>query len=387
MHDINDRLINLDRVASRITDETASRLRTQGRDVLKLSGYPNTPLPDDVLAIARDAVAQIAQPPSQGLLELRETLDDELAGELGYSIGPEQVLITNGAMHALSLVFRSLISPGDEVAMFSPCYFYHGPIELSQGVVRRIPLKRENGFAFDFERLAETLTEKTKVLLINTPVNPTGYVATAADIERIAELAERHNLLVVTDEVYHAFTYDGHRHLSLLSIPELRKRTIMIRSFTKSYGLHVWRTGFLTAPPSLIAGMLKLIEWDVLGLSYLNQKVAEVVLRSSRQWLNVIKADMRRNRDVLTAGLQAIVGLNVHLPQAGCFLFLDTANIGLPDCVIAKQLLEDYGIPCTPGSSHYHPDAIRIAYGGELSTVREAITRLRTAFAKIERNP
>lgn len=371
---------SLDRVASRVTDEIASRLCADGREVLRLSGYPNASMPDDLLEAARESVGVLTQPPSQGLMGLREAISDELAMELGYRISPDEILITNGAMHALSLVFQTLIAPGDGVLIFSPCYFYHGPVELNGGIVQRVPLVRENGYAFDFERMESAITPQTRFLLLNSPVNPTGYVMTRQDIGRLIALVERHNLVVISDEVYHAFTYDGRSHLSLLSAPELRSRTVMIRSFTKSYGLHVWRTGFLTAPLSTIREIANLLEWNVLGLSYLNQRTAEIVLRSPREWLAILYREMEHTRNIMTAGVQAISDTAIPPPQGGCFLFVDTSHIGLDDTDIAAILLDQFGIPCTPGSSHFHPNAVRIPYGGSRAVVEDAVTRIQEAF-------
>jgi aspartate aminotransferase len=367
----------MDRVGSRITDEAIKKLRARGEDVLKLSPYPIKPLPDQVRDIAERAVNDIIQPPSRGLLELREAICENLSNELSLQFGPDEVLVTNGGMHALSIAFRTLIDPGDEVAAFSPCYFYHGVVELMRGIVRRTHLAAADGYRFDFERLESEITERTKILLINTPANPTGYVATQSDIEQIARLAEKHDLFVLADEVYDTLIYDGRKHISLLSVPELKPRTAVIRSFTKSYALPEWRVGFIVAGAGVIDMMLKVLEWDVLNCGYLSQKVASAVLRYGGDWLRDAPSEFERNRNALVAGIDGIEELSMMKPQGTPFAFIDISDTGLPSREAVDLLVNRHGIPCTAGHYLFADSHVRVPFGGELQTIQEAVKRLK----------
>jgi aspartate/methionine/tyrosine aminotransferase len=380
------RVRQLPRVGSRVVDEEAARLRAQGRDVLDLHAHPARPLPPHVLEAATAAAASPGVAPSRGLSGLRDVLATLLSDELGGAIDPErEVLVTAGAMQGLDLVLGAVLEPGDEVLTVAPGFFLDGLLDPRRARLVTVRSRPEDGYAVDWEAVERAVTPSTRVLLLVTPGNPTGYVLTPDDVEAVARLAERRDLLVLSDESYDRFVYDGRRHLSPCGHPDLRARSALIRSFTKSYAMAAWRVGYLVGPPALIDGCLNLLEWSTLYGSLVPQAAAEAVLTGPRGWLEGIRQEFQGRRDRVYRVLREL-GVPTVLPHGAPFLFPSVDGFGTDD-EVARRLLREHGVPVVRGRLLGGPGHVRLPIGGDDSTLDQLGERLARMFIAREAAP
>ncbi len=358
------RVAALPRPGSSIWGERARRLSLQGKKIFPLAGTPVEPLPPHIVEAGRQAIQEAYSPPSAGLPELREALAEMLASEAGREVTPEEILVTPGGMQAAYVVFTSLVDIGDEIIIPSPCFFFHDMLRLIGGVPILAPMSEEAGYRFDLDRIADAITPKTKAILVNTPVNPTGYMVTQEDLMGIADMAEAHDLTIISDESFDKFVYDGRKHRMMAALTDAYPRTITIRSFTKSYGLPPWRVGYVFAPRARIEVCRKVLEWMILTSNYVSQRVALAALQGPQDWLAGVREKFQRNRDLLWEGLNGIGAIPCVKPQGGPFLFPNVSRFSLPEEELAWKLLEDHGIPTTPGTYFDAPGHLRIPFGG-----------------------
>lgn len=378
------RVRDIPRVGSRHTDTELGRMVREGADVIQLKPYPYVALPPHIIEAAEKAVRASTIPPSAGLPEFREAVAMRVGSELSISINPEsQVLATAGGMHALYVTFSALLSEGDEVIVPSPCYFLEGIIEPVGGRIVYVPMREEEDYRWDLESIASSIGSRTKLIFLNTPVNPTGYVLTAADLIHLAAIADEHDLLVIADESYDRMVYDGARHLSPLTVPGMAERTILIRSFTKSYAMPNWRIGYIVASPELMGHFTKVLEWMMLYGNYVSQKAATAALTGPRDWLRDVVSDFQANRDLVCDGLRTIDGLRCVKPRGGPFIFPNISRLNGTCEGIASVLLEQFGVPSVAGPCFHSEKHIRLAFGGAPAMIEELLRRLKLAIEQI----
>lgn len=378
------------RVGSRATDariEEMARAGARSRiELLNLRPYPERELPPHVIEAVERAARQMVNAPSRGLQGLRKAVASTLGCELGLQLDPErEILITAGGMHALSVAFSALLEPEDEVLVPSPCYFLEGIIEPLGARIVYAAMDEVKCYRWDFDRLESLITERTKCLFLNTPVNPTGYVLSPADLAEVARIAEKHNLLVIADESYNTMVYDGFAHRSILAFPGMKDRTLLIRSFTKSFSMPGWRVGYLVAHADLVTAMTNTLEWNVLYGSYITQEAAAAALAGPKDWLAGVADEFQRKRDMLCAGIEAISALSCVRPAGGPFLFLNVNRLRGDSLQISRVLLEQYGIPTTAGAYFHSPEHVRMAFGGNPKVLAEALVRLDRASRDLEK--
>ncbi|MHB8276536.1 MAG: pyridoxal phosphate-dependent aminotransferase [Candidatus Humimicrobiaceae bacterium] len=368
------------RVGSRLMNEKGSQLDIGGCDVLNLLPYPKRDLPDDFFEFSKEIIIKQKIAPSDGISELREELCKMIISETGVKVDSEHnVLVTNGGMHGLSLTFKSILDPGDEVLIFTPCYFFDGIIKLAGGTPIYIDLDESSGYAYDFKKMESVVTKKTKAILLNSPTNPTGYVATQKDIDEISRIADKYNLFVVSDESYDKMIYDGYKNISILKNEVIRDRVILIRSFTKSFALPGWRLGYIFAQKNVKSLLQKILEWDVLCCNYFTQQIALKVMKISEQWLKGSCEEFQRNRDIIFNYLSESDVFSAVKPRGNPFVFLNTSRISLNCEEVSEILLTKFGIPSVPGTFHRADKHIRIAFGGDEYLIKECVNRLKLA--------
>jgi aspartate/methionine/tyrosine aminotransferase len=237
---------------------------------------------------------------------------------------------------------------------------------------------QEANFQFDLERLEAAVTPRTRALFLNTPVNPTGYVVTRADLEFLIELAHTHGIWLVSDESYDRMVYDGAEHLSPLGLAGGRGCTIFIRSLTKSYCMPAWRVGYIAAPAHTIPEMTKVLEWQSLFGNAVSQAAAAAALGGPQNWLDGIAEEFQVNRDCILNSIQD-TRLTYVVPKGAPFVFLNTSQLDLTGDAFAQILLEQFGIAATPGSTLQAPYHVRIPIGGPVELIEEAGSRIQHA--------
>ena len=317
--------------------------RLAGTDVLPLKGTLAAPLSPHVREAIMAALDEHAvTPPSRGHVALREAL----ARSLPAPADPErELLVTNGAMHALSLTFRGLLDPGDEVIVPTPCYFFSGLIERAGGVFVPVP-------SWDPQAIERAVTPRSRALVLTNPNNPDGHLPSRAEIDELLALASRHNLTVITDEAYERCIHEGEL-ASAWGAPNV----ILIRSLGKSLAMPAWRIGFVAAEPSVIDACLRELEWDVIRVNHVAQRAATAALDGPQDWLDEVAERYRRDRDAAHAMIVEHPILSAALPAATPFLWLRLGELSSED-VIAE------GLPVVDGAAFGTPGYARLPFGG-----------------------
>ena len=371
---IAEKVQSLDRVPSRATADYTAHF--DGRP-LPLDGVPWTPPAPHVIEAARKAAGENIHPPSSGLLSLREAIARKLERENRISADPvSEIQVTIGAMHAVYVILTTMLEPGDEVAMFSPGFFYYGIVELLGGRPLYIRSRASEDFGPDLSALAERIGPRTKILLLNTPVNPSGYVMRREELSKVADIAEQHDLLIVCDESYEKMIYDDCTHVSIGSFPGVADRTLTVQSFTKAYAMPDWRAGFVAGRESMLREIRKVFEWMVLCAPHVTQRAAQAALEGPQEWLSAMTRDFKDARDVMLSGLACCPGLKLSSPAAGPFVFPDVSSLGIGGQEFAKALCAQYGVPCQAGHCFQADGHVRIPFGAPCETVAEAARRI-----------
>jgi aspartate/methionine/tyrosine aminotransferase len=383
-HFLAARAVTLEETAPRDTTERARALRAAGKDVIELYGSPFWSPPEHVLAAARDAVGDLEGAPAEGLPALREAVAERFLAEKHIRIDPtSELLITNAANHGLYVVLTSILDPGDEVLMFSPHYYYQGIIELAGGRPRYCETRQADGWQWDVDLLEKSISPRTKVLLINTPGNPTGFVASRQDIENVAKVAQRHGLLILADEAYDHMVYDGLTHISQASLPGLEELCVTVSSCTKSYAMKYWRVGVVAGPAPLISVFRKVLEWNVFECNHVAQHAARAAYAGPQDWVKEISHRFERCRDLLIEAVADAPGLSFAVPSGGPFLYVDVdeARLGMNADAFRAFLLDEWGVAADAGGPFGSSSHIRLPFGGEYDVVQEVGRRILGAAA------
>jgi aspartate/methionine/tyrosine aminotransferase len=366
--------------ANRLTD-AISALRVQGKEVVSLSGTPYWAPPDHVLEAAAQAARSEGNAPSKGFPELRWSLAAKLEAE-GIPTDPEtEILITNGAMHALSLVFSTLLDAGNEVLLYKPSFFFFGMIRLAGGVPVYAETTQQAGWRWDATALARCVTSRTRAIVINSPTNPTGYTANEHDLNAVGEIARRHNLWIVSDESYDNMVFDGLPFLRMAAVRKFADRTITICSFTKTFVMQPWRMGFITGPREVMEAVQRVMEWNVLRCCHVAQRAAQAAVEGPREWMLEIARRFQHSRDLMVRGLAGASKLSFTVPSGGPFLFVNVSRTGLTGEEFSSRLLNRYFVAADPGEFFESGDHIRLPFGGPDDLVIEVARRLTAASA------
>ena len=338
-------------------DDRLRAVRDAGGAVVPLHGTPAPGLPAHV-AGAVAAALRIASPAPhpRGIAELRERLADVVA-TTGRPVDPDrELVVTNGAMHALGLCFRALLEPGDEVVVPAPCFFFEGPIRAAGGVPVYVSGSADDGWAWHADAIENAVAPRTRVLLLCNPGNPTGAVPTRAEVEAAAEVAVRHDLVVLTDEAYEASLWDA----ALASAFPLAERALLVRSLGKSLSLPHLRLGLVAGPDDLVARVAEALEWDVLRVGLPPQAAAVAVLDGPRDWLDTVHGGLAADRAVAIVAAE-LAGLRFVPPPGGPFLFVSDGRPGLAGSLVAA------GVPAVDGRHFQAPGWARVPFGGAAS--------------------
>lgn len=347
-------------------------------------GFPDTDGPPKLLETAAQAILGGANqyPPGPGLPELREAVAAQRADRYGLSYDPDgEVLVTVGATEAITAALLALVENGEEVVVFEPYYdSYAAAIALAGGVRRPVTLRPAGGrFTFDPAELRAAVSPRTRVLLLNSPHNPTGTVFTRQELELVAELCREHHLVAVTDEVYEYLTY-GAGHIPLATLPGMRERTVAISSAGKTFSVTGWKTGWVTAPPEFVRAVQTVKQFLTFTASAPYQRAVAYALREESAWVDGLRDSLRSKRDRLSDGLEA-AGLTTFRPQGTYFAQVDVRSLGFGDGrAFVRALHERAGIVAIPTQVFYDSDAgdpyVRFAFCKRDEVIDEAVARL-----------
>jgi len=314
-----------------------------------------------------------------GLLTLRNEISNYVEDffHVRYE-GASEVLITVGVSEALDLALRALLNPGDEVIFHEPCYVSYSPsIVMAHGVPVGVATKKEDDFSLKPEALAAAITEKTKIVMLNFPTNPTGAVASRADLEGIAQLCVEHDLIVLSDEIYSELRYDEGEHLSIATLPGMRERTILLHGFSKAFAMTGFRLGYACAPPALIEAMMKIHQYGILCAPITSQMAALAALKGGEELYAPMKEEYRARRDFLVSRLNRM-GIECHSPGGAFYLFPDISKFGLTSQEFAMRLLEAEQVAAVPGTAFGEcgEGFLRCCYATGMDDLKEAMIRM-----------
>lgn len=313
-----------------------------------------------------------------GLLKLREAIAASVERHFGVRYDPQrQILITVGVSEALDIALRAVCNPGDEIIYHEPCYVSYSPsIALAYGKPVAVACRAEDGFAVRAEAIEHVITPRSKVLVLNFPTNPTGGTMTRAELERIAAVVLRHNLLVITDEIYSELTFEG-EHVSLASLPGMAERTIFLHGFSKAYAMTGFRIGYACGPTELIEAMMKIHQYSMLCASIVSQEAALEAIRHGEADTIEMRESYRARRNVIVKGLNEI-GLPCHLPRGSFYAFPCIKPTGLDSKEFAVRLLREEKVACVPGSA-FGPSGegyLRCCFATALDRIEIALERI-----------
>lgn len=370
--------------------QKAAALARSGRDLIHLElGRPAADTPEHIkqATVAALMAGDVHYSDLAGTPALRAALAEKLVTRNSIPATPETVLVTNGLTHAAFAAFLALLDPGDEVILLDPHYPQHlGKIELAGAKPVFATLDAADGYALRPEAVESRITGRTRMIVLVNPVNPTGRVFTRDELQGLADLAIRHDLLVFADEVYEDIVYDGGRHVSLASLPGMAERTFSAFAFTKSYAMDGWRIGYLAAPDWAMAALLKVTANDVTHVNTFIQAGARAAVVGPSEILAGLVEEDRRKRDLVVQRLNQLPGVRCALPEGAIYAFPDVSALGLPSQQLADLILDRADVVVEAGSFYGAAGEghLRICFGSQsIARLEEGMDRLASFFNRI----
>ena len=313
-----------------------------------------------------------------GLLRLREAISTYVSRTFQVNYDPKtQVLVTVGVSEALDLALRAFLNPGDEVIYHEPCYVSYSPsIVLAHGKPVAVACRAEDGFAVTAAALEAAVTPRSKVLMLNFPTNPTGGTMTRSQLEEIAAVVRKHNLLVITDEIYSELTFEG-EHVSIASLPGMAERTIFLHGFSKAYAMTGFRIGYACGPVELIDAMMKIHQYSMLCASIIAQEAAIEALEHGAPATAEMREQYRLRRNFIVGALNNM-GLKCHLPRGSFYAFPSIEGVGIPARDFALGLLREEKVACVPGGAFGESGQlfVRCCFATAFDQIRIAMERM-----------
>lgn len=321
---------------------------------------------------------QIIYGPNKGIAPLRKAISDDLKKKTGVEYDSEnEVIVTVGGSEAIDIALRGLINDGDEVLVTEPCFVCYTPlIELAGGVAVSVPTRLENNFKLTVDDLKDKITDRTKLLILPFPNNPTGAVMTKEDLEPIAELLRDTDIMILTDEIYSELTY-GREHFSIIQLEGMRERTIYVNGFSKAYAMTGWRLGYVTAPEPIISQISKIHQYGIMCSPYISQNAAIMALTSCDEEVKKMRDEYNTRRKFLVNEFNRI-GLECFSPEGAFYVFPCIKSTGLSSEEFCEKLLYGEKVAVVPGNAFGDSGEgfIRISYAYSFDHLMEAVKRI-----------
>lgn len=358
--------------------------RTEGLTRLEV-GQPDFNTPDYILEKAKEFMAKgfIGYSPTNGLPQTRNAVAGRLLQDYGIRYDPNrEIVITHGASGALHLALRALVNPGDEVMRPNPGFpSYDGIIKDADGVPVLYPLLPERGFSIDFPAFEKLITPRTKVVIVNSPNNPTGGILTKEQLEKLCDLAEKHNFVILSDEAYDKIIFDQ-PHIPTVSCAKDSSKVITVGSASKDYAMCGWRIGFAAGPQHIIDEIVKFQSLTSICPSILAQHAYTAALTGPQDATTAMKLEFQRRRDYFVSELNKVPGFKCSLPQGAFYVMADISAHNKDDWAFTELMIQKVKISCIPGSSFGPAGAgfIRLSYATSMEVLQEAITKLHRYF-------
>lgn len=368
--------------------DRARALRQQGIDVIDLGGGdPDFPTPTHICQAAADAMfrGETHYVASAGIPELRRAIARKLQAENRIPVTPDEIIVTPGGKAALFVSILALVGPGDDVLMFDPGWVSYEPMVLMAGArCLHVPLLPEENYRITREAIEAVLTPQTRLMIVNSPNNPTGRVLTREEAEAIVAVAQEHDIVVISDEIYEKIIYDGREHLSLAAFPGMAERTLTVNGFSKAYAMTGWRLGYVAGPAPLIRQIMKVHSHSATCATSFAQWGGVAALEGPQDVIDAMVAAWDRRRRFVTERLNAIPGFRCPLPEGAFYAFPDVSGTGLSGQEVAQKLIEEAYVGVTPGDAFGASGSgcIRLSFATADELLERALDRIANAFGR-----
>lgn len=403
---IAERIRQLAVSATLAMSQKSSELKAAGVDVVNLSvGEPDFDTPAHIKEAAKKAIDDNYShySPVPGYMSLREAIADKLRKENKTSFEPAQVVVSTGAKQALSNVILATVNPGDEVVIPVPAWVsYVEMVKLAEGKPVLVPAGMEQGFKVNPAQLEAAITDKTRMVMLCSPSNPSGAVYDREEIKGLVEVLKRHpRVIILSDEIYEHINYTSEGHVSFGEFPEIADRLVIVNGVSKAYAMTGWRIGYMAGPVEIAKAVTKLQGQTTSGTCSIAQKAAEAAYRGSQECVAEMLAAFRRRRDLIVGLAREIPGLKLEMPDGAFYIFPEvSAYLGkhmttvnpdgtetvreiATDSDLAMYLLEEGHVATVAGSAFCMPGYLRLSYAASDDQLREAMARIKTALAKL----
>jgi aspartate aminotransferase len=367
--------------------EITNQMRRQGHDIISLSvGEPDFKTPQPIIEAAKDALdkGETHYAPSRGLVELREEIARKMREENKVPADKDNILVTI-AKHGIFMVSEAILQHGDEVIVPDPGWVSYIPISIFSGAhYIPLPAYEYDGFEPSIEHLQEIVSEKTKLLVLNTPSNPTGAVYHMKTLKAIADLAEDYDFYVMSDEIYEKLIY-GRKHISIASIGNMWERTITLNGFSKAYAMTGWRLGWIAAPKEIIDVLDKIQQQTITCNPPFIQRAAIVALRECAPYVEEMRKEFNHRRMAAIDRIGEMMVLDAFKPQ-GAFYIFAKYHADMNSFEVVEHLIREYGVAVTPGGSFgVHGEGyIRISYANSMENILEGLNRIEKGLSALE---
>ena len=369
----------------------ASELEKSGKDIIHLEmGRPDFSSPDAAIEAAIQSLrkGQVHYSDIAGVEELRVAISEDMKANMGLDYDPyKEIVVGVGSVEGLYVAMISLLDVGDEIIMLTPCFPpYFDQAYLAGVVPVAVPLKFSNGFKIDPDDIKNSITDKTRMIMINTPNNPTGMVFTKEDLDVLADIAKEYDLYVISDETYSSFIYDG-EHISIAKLPEMKERTVVVNTTSKTYSMTGWRIGYMASSPEIAKYLNKSHQNITTCPTTFAQYGAVAAYREGKPWTDMMVAEFRKRRDLVLKYYDEIEGIDYITPEGAFYVFACIDGLGVKADEFCDYILNEAGVSIVPGDS-FKPEEgtnfVRIAYSNSYEIIEEAMKRIKSAVEKLK---
>ena len=389
---VADRVTRVRPFLGRMMFEKAKALERKGEKLIHFElGEPDFDTPSHIKEAAKQALDEglTHYTPNAGLLELREAIAEKLRKDNKIEADPAtQICVTVGSQEAAYLALMCTIEPGEEVLVPEPGYYtYRNCIEMAGGIPVSLPLKSENGFRLDSRDVEKKLSSRTKMLVLNSPCNPTGSIVTRSDLKVLDELAAKNDFLVLSDEIYEKIIYDGEEHCSIAALSDNPDRVLTVNGFSKAYAMTGWRIGYLVGSKAIISAAVKMQQSALGSATSFAQKGAVQALRGPQKPVTEMVREFERRRNVIIDGLNKVKGFSVARPKGAFYAFADVRKLGKPSTELADYLLNDAKVVTTAGVAFGQNGEgyLRISYAASIDNINKGLSSISEAVGRLER--
>ncbi len=364
----------------------ANQLEAAGKEVIHFEiGQPDYPTFKNISQAGVDAIyaGKTRYTSPAGIPALRDALAQDAGRRRGIAIDPEEVVVAPGGKPNLFFPTLALVEPGDEVIYPDPGFpTYEAMIRLAGGVPIAVPLLEKNQFSFDLSAFDRLVNHKTKMIVLNSPSNPTGGVIPLEDLKHIAKQAQQYDCWVMSDELYTRLVYDGRQAATIASLPGMKERTIIVDGFSKTYSMTGWRLGFGIMPRELAACVELLLTHSVGSTAHFTQFAGLEAITGPQDMVDDMVSEFQRRRDFIVDGLNEIPGFSCPKPQGAFYVFPNITGTGMNSTQLADQILERAGVALLPGNAFgpYGEGYLRLSYATSMENIRKGLEKIRAAL-------